>query len=309
MGDLLLISDGGRPFRPFVRIPIAKINAFASRIRLVSRLRRQSVNHINCFKDRLVVIAFNHIWCLNSTDGELMGPPARVEGSRPLALCVTPHGLYYGEYRNNAERRAIRLFHSEDGVKWEEVRRFDGIRHIHGVYYDQYANKTWVTTGDLDDESGIWCSSDGFDTVERVVSGSQRARAIPLLFSERYVFFGTDAPDEVNNICRLDRRSGIVERLAEVDGPVFHAAQAGEHMLFSTAVEPSRVNLSRDAVLYRSKDGERWTPVARRTKDRWHMKLFQYGQLMLPSGINGTRRIWYSTFAVENDHCIFSTSE
>lgn len=305
-GNLILTADVGQPLRPFARFPLGLHDRLSAACRPLARLRRWAVHHIVLYRNRLVVMAFGRIWCFDAENGDLLGVPVPVIGSRPLALCAAPSGLYYGEYRNNPERGTIRLFRSEDGLRWEVVRRFERIRHIHGVYFDPHANALWVTTGDTDSESALWRSTDGFASLECVLSGSQRSRVVAMLFTEQHVFFGSDAPDEANHLYRYDRRRGTVTQLIDVEGSVFHAGQVDDWLLFSTAVEPSRVNRSRDAVLYGSPDGERWVTLARHRKDRWHLKYFQYGQLILPTGSNATGRCWYSTFAVDGEPTIFS---
>lgn len=305
-GNLILTGFAGEPLRVLARLPLGAWGSICSSQRLLSRLLRQHVYHVAPFRDRVVVMGFGRIWCVDSATGRLQGRPVPLVGGRPLALCVTPLGLYYGEYRNNEERRPIRLLFSEDGLKWTVVRELQGVRHIHGVYHDPYTDCLWLTTGDEDHESAIWRSCDRFASVEQVLRGSQQARAICLLFTQKHVFFGSDTPLEQNYLYRLDRDSDVVTRLIPVEGSVFHAARCRDYLLFSTAVEPSKANHSRDAVLYASVDGESWQVLARHPKDAWHMSYFQYGQLPLPSGKNDTGQFWYSTFAVDEDYSICS---
>jgi hypothetical protein len=275
-------------------------------VRLLSRLLRQHVYSVVPYRGRLVVMGYGQVFCFEESGGELLAPPSPIVGSRPLGVCVSPSGIYYGEYRTNRERRPIRILHSLDGVGWDVVRTLDGVRHIHGIFHDPFTDALWMTTGDEDHESAIWCSPDGFRTLERVVHGCQQARAVPLLFREKHLFFGSDTPDEVNYLYRLDRASGSVTQLIAVEGSVFHAATAGRHLLLSTAVEKSEINQSKEAVLYGSIDGEAWRILARHRKDIWHKAYFQYGQLLLPTGSNGTGQYWYSTLSVKPDYAIYA---
>lgn len=307
-GPYILKGTAGQDFQTLARLPTTFATRVSASFRPLARLLRSHVSHIERFGDSLVVVGFGRIWCLHHDSGDLMGPPAPVVGSRPLALCVTPHGLYYGEYRNNSERRPVHVMFSADGLDWTTAHEFRGVRHIHGVYYDPYADALWATSGDTDAESAIWCSDDRFASVRRMLGGSQQARAIGLLFTRKHVYFGSDTPDETNHLYRLDRITGEVRRLMSVEGSVFHASRAGEWLLFSTAVEPSRSNRSKDAVLYGSRDGETWLEIARRPKDAWALRYFQYGQLLLPSGNNLTGRYWYSAFAVNGDDHIYEGS-
>jgi hypothetical protein len=306
-GDAVLTgsaSDG--PVNILARLPLGPWRKACAKVRPLGRLLRQHIYHVTPFGDRVIVMGFDHIWCLDMATGRLLAPPTRIAGGRPLALCAAPHGLYYGEYRSNPERNPIRLFFSPDGLCWTVVRQFEGIRHIHGVYHDRFTDSLWVTTGDADAESAIWRSTDRFATVAAVHSGSQQARAIGLIFTEQHVYFGSDTPFETNFIYRLDRASGQVDRLTAVSGSVFHGSRAGNYLLFSTAVEPSQANDTKESTLYASADGENWKILARHRKDNWPMRYFQYGQLPLPAGDNLAHRYWYSTFAVVQDNCIRS---
>jgi hypothetical protein len=200
----------------------------------------------------------------------------------------------------------VHVFGSHDGEHWEAVYRFEAARHVHGVYHDPFTDWIWLTTGDTDAESALWATDDHFASVRRIMGGSQQLRAIALLFTQEHVYFGSDTPEERNYLYRMSRATCQVQRLCAVEGSVFHAAQMGNRLYFSTAVEPSTVNDSPWAVLYESLDGQTWQAIARHRKDRWPYKYFQYGQIFLPSGNNATDKLWYSTFSVEPDNWIFS---
>ena len=208
--------------------------------------------------------------------------------------------MYYGEYRSNPERIPVSIFGSFDrGTNWQPVYSFSDVRHIHGVFYDEYEGCLWVTTGDEDQESAIWKSRNHFQTLEPILRGGQHARAVQLVFSERYVYFGSDTPLELNYIYRLDRRSGQAQRIKEVHGSVFWGCRAAGWVFFSTVVEPSECNQGRQAELWGSPDGLDWRSVASFRKDFWPMRYFQYGQIHLPQGSNQTGRLWFTPFATE----------
>ncbi len=75
-------------------------------------------------------------------------------------------------------------------------------------------------------------------------------------------------------------------RLAPIAASNFYGCRVGRALFFSTGVEPSRVNNGRDAVLYASADGTEWEPVVRWPHDGWHLRLFGYANILLPSGDN-----------------------
>jgi hypothetical protein len=59
------------------------------------------------------------------------------------------------------------------------------------------------------------------------------------------------------------------------------------------------VNTPRQAVIWGSPDGEKWKRIAAFRKDLWPMKLFQYGQVLLPAGENNTEYLFFTPFATE----------
>jgi hypothetical protein len=185
--------------------------------------------------------------------------------------------------------------------EWRSVWFFEGVRHVHGVFQDPFTNAIWVTTGDSDEEAAIWRTDDCFSTLQCVVGGTQQFRAVHLLFTADYVYFGSDAPDEHNYIYRMDRAGTKVERLASVGGSVFYGCTVGDSLFFSTAVEPSNVNPCRYAEVWCSNDGVNWFKYVKFKKDFLSMKFFQYGQVFFPNCCGDETNFWCSPFAT-NKH-------
>lgn len=202
-----------------------------------------------------------------------------------MALCQADGKFYYGEYRRNSERSPVHVWKWQKGdLNWLPVWRFEGIRHVHGVFHDPYTDAIWVTTGDTDVEAGIWRTDDGFSTLHQVAGGSQQLRAVYLLFTEAHLYFGSDAPDEQNHLYRMNREGGNIERLqAAVGGPIFYGCKVANSLFFSTVVEPGSVNTSRLAEVWRTDNGSDWEKILEFEKDIWSMKYFQYGQVLFPT--------------------------
>jgi hypothetical protein len=283
--------------------------SFLSRTRLVMRLLRLGVHALCQVADGVLVMGTRHKVIRYDPAARRFSHSFDIpNGRRFLFLSIGPcNDLHFGEYFGNEERETVHIYRSADGgCKFEVVRTFTakGIRHIHGVFHDPYTGALWVTTGDTDQESGIWVTEDGFRTFERVLGGSQQTRAIQLLFTQQHVYFGSDTPLERNYIYRLEKKSGRVERLQEVESSVFWGCKVNEFLFFSTTVEPSAVNTSRHAWIWGSKDGGRWKKIVGFHKDIWPMKLFQYGQIFFPSGENNTGYLFFTPFATEKHYTI-----
>lgn len=169
------------------------------------------------------------------------------------------------------------------------------------MFFDPYDDKIWVTTGDEDQESAIWITDNQFKTLDMVVGGSQQSRALQLLFTNNYVYFGTDTPDEKNQIRRIDKHTFKVETVAAIDSSVYWGCKVQETLFFSTAVEPSKVNKTRYACIWGSRDGMNWKLVARYKKDIWPTRYCQMGQVYLPQGKNMTGYLFYTPVATDYD--------
>lgn len=286
--------DGGLSWDLWVVLPIGFWTRLAMRIGFLSRLLRLGVHHLNFLKEKAVVIVNKESFLIDSAG---VYPLGSLSGSRPLALCSAGDSLYFGEYRNNADRSAVCIWRlGPSALRWERAWCFEGVRHIHGVFFDKFSGSVWVTTGDADEESAIWRTRNQFKTLERVIGGTQQLRAVQLLFSRNYVYFGSDTPHEVNHIYQMSRSGNDVVRLAAVGGSVFFGCQVGNSFFLSTVVEPSGVNITPFAEVWRTDDGRFWRKVLEFEKDYLSMRYLQYGQVMFPNGDGDGKHLFCTPF-------------
>jgi hypothetical protein len=71
-------------------------------------------------------------------------------------------------------------------------------------------------------------------------------------------------------------------------------------------VEPSAKNTDNFVRIFGGRDGRDWHPLLAWQKDRWPMRLFQYGNAFLPDGENNTPYLAVTTVAVESEDMITS---
>lgn len=296
-------EDGGATWHRWLSLPVPLSWAAMSAQRLLRRMTRAHVYHVLPLGGRrFVVFGLRRIF---SIDGD---PPAvvaqtRLRGSRPLSVAVAGRSIYYGEYRSNPDRAPTRIWHSDDGgERWEAAWEFTNVRHVHAVCYDRFTDTLWATTGDDAEEAGVWVSRDEFSTVQRVAGGSQQLRVVDLVFTEDFVFFGSDTPHERNFLYRMERDGSNREKVRAVEGSVFYGRSSEGRLYFSTACEPSTVNPPEAATLWTSSDGSSWAPTVRVRKDIWPLKLFQYDQIQLPRGEFESGTIWISLIGTRFDH-------
>ena len=141
-------------------------------------------------------------------------------------LCTGDSTLYFGEYFQNPGKGEVNVYRTTDNLtSWKSVYSFPPgkIRHVHAVQKDPYTGKIWICTGDLDRESSVGWSDDEFETLHIIGKGSQLWRVCQLVFTEEALYWGTDTGIlSVAGIYKWDRKSGNIQKLYELDGPVFY---------------------------------------------------------------------------------------
>jgi hypothetical protein len=245
----------------------------------------------------------------NENEGEFCVSHAITRGTRPLHIAVVPDGrVYWGEYFDNAERGEVHIYGSADGgVTWAVAYTFPrgAIRHVHNIVYDPWENCLWILTGDYGDECRILRASYDFSSVEAVLQGNQQARAVALVPMSDGLYFSSDTPLESNYVYRLDRK-GELTQLAFLSSSSIYGCSVGDHVFFSTMIEPSAVNRDRNVRVFGGSGTGGWQSLLSWPKDRWSMRFFQYGNAFLPDGNNTTPYLAVSTVAVETDDMTMS---
>jgi len=271
-----------------------------SRSRLFERLGRLGVHELRPFPvgGAVAVLRRRIVWC-PSGERRFQEVLQIERGSRPLNICVTSSGhAYFGEYFNNPDRLAVHVYGSEDGEHWSVVHTFPAgsIRHVHNIVEDPYRRGLWVLTGDSDDESGLWFTGDNFQTLDCVVGGTQRARAVALIPLEDGLIVPTDTPHEQNYVQHCDPEKGQLTRVASLPNSAFHAVKQHDLLFISTVAEPSSCNDSRSATVFVSEDGTRWQRLASferdwgliRQRHRFVDRAIRHPEIKLVAGRNET---------------------
>lgn len=172
--------------------------------------------------------------------------------------------VYYGEYGVSrlADSRILRS--TDDGKTWDIYYSFPkggtpgGVRHIHTVQFDEYSKNVWCATGDGNDECHIGYFQLG-GNFHSIGTGAQMWRVCSLVFTDRFVYWGADAPGGPCGVYRWSRQNGSVERVCELPGPVLFATRlADDTFVVSTEIE----GVGSDHVeVWTSRDGANWQKV------------------------------------------------
>lgn len=144
-------------------------------------------------------------------------------------LSFSDSTVFFGEYFRNFEKKHVRILESNNnGKTWETSYTFQPgeIRHIHALQYDPYLKTHWVCTGDSDLESMLAWSDDEYRTIHSIGSDSQLWRVCQLVFTEKYVYWGTDnGKKEIAGIYSWNRNDSSITKLLKVDGAIFYGTR------------------------------------------------------------------------------------
>jgi hypothetical protein len=179
------------------------------------------------------------------------------------------------------------------------------IRHVHAVQFDPFSRSLWIATGDRDYEStiGYFDKTVQSPRLITVASGCQMFRAVSLLFTRDYVYWGSDGGRgtrvRANCIYRWSRHHRSTEAVAEIGGPAYFSGVDSEGRLFlSTGVEGSASERDGFARVWMSADGSTWRELGRWQKDNWPF-LFGYGLLSFPRGIMSTEKLYLGATGIK----------
>jgi len=279
-----------------------------SRSRLTYRLVRDGFHALAVLADRTMIAAVPGAIVTCTPDSKQFHPTHKVlRGTRPLHITAMPNGtIYWGEYFDNRARAEVHIYASADhGQTWHVAHTFPAgtIRHVHNIVYDRWADCLWILTGDEGSECKVLRASCDLRSIGTVLSGDQQARAVAAIPAEDGLYLSTDTPFEQNHVLRLDR-AGRVGTIADLASSSIFGCRTANALFFSTMVEPSPVNSTKEVDLAGSADGTNWETLVRWEKDSLPMRYFQYGNAILPDGDNTTRYLAATTIAVKQDDLV-----
>lgn len=274
------------------------INSLFASFEIFRRLTRAEISKLYRLQDGTeICVARKGLFRRENSSKEFEKVFNVIRGSRPMYLCEdVDGGVYFGEYFQNMEKRAVHVYGSHDhGKNWEIVKTFaeGNINHIHGIYMDPYTKNLWLATGDRENECIIGYTNDGFKTFTEVFRGGQEYRTCVLFFYKDFIVFGTDSQYQQNELKKFNRKTLEVTHLQDVQGPVIRGAQFRNISMISTDVEPSEVNKDSNAYVWITGDGLHWKELCHAKKDILPPMLFQFGVFDLPQyapGYNGSKK-------------------
>lgn len=261
------------------------------------------------------LIAFYDGLYYSSLDSDKPAPIKPIDGyselaiSPPLFAGVAAHqqsgNFYFGEYINTVKDVRIIKFCPEDS-QLSVVRTFKAgvVKHIHGIFYDEFRNRLWVTTGDKNEQCRIMYTEDEFKTLQTLGEGDQSWRAVSVIPLEHGMLWGTDAgkdatKEDINKIFYYDFETQQRSEIATIGNPAYHSARiAGGGVLVGCNFEPGRKQDTETASSIWYGGGNQsstWNKLAKFDYDpgnvRWASK---YGYVYLPKGTLHPSHIFYA---------------
>lgn len=301
------------PFEKIASIDAPFWKKIAGNVRLVQRLLRFQVTNVIPLSNGDLFITFDKTVGL-VRDGIYQALDGLVRPCRVLrsACAVDERGnVFFGEYLANNERGEMRVYKYTVGAgALEVVYTFPAksIKHIHGIYLDDFTKSLFCLTGDDEDECQILQTFDEFETLDEIGKGDETWRAVSLLFTQQALFYGMDAEFRANHIYKIDRVTEDRESLGEVSGTVFFSKKLGEELFFTTTAENAPSQTENVAAIWNVDPEGKCREVVKFKKDRWHPTLFQFGTIHFPSVSLLTGELYFHLVGVEGDNKCFKIS-
>ena len=275
--------------------------------RLSARLGRIDKGNAVFSPDRsaVIVLYFGGIYRID-LETKCVSRVGELENCRNVlhqGIAIGHDSILIGEYCTNFDFKSVKVWRSNDqGRSFHVVHEFPAksIFHTHGVYLDPFTEDFWIPTGDFEGQCHLYRANPDFSKIEKIGDGSQKYRAVSLMFSQERVSWGMDSPLETSRIISINRQDFSMRQGQVFDAPVWFTKRLEDGlMLLQTTVEPGRAVQTSWAEVFASLDGNKWISVFRAKKDVWPMRLFKFGNIGFADGPQTSERFALFSEALE----------
>ncbi len=308
-GEKIIAARGCRLFvsekNKEIPLPASFLERFFS-LFLFTRLGlRFGVHAVQPLGDGRILAVLKKRFVLIDKDGSTSVVDRVHRGNKPLpkGICMLPDGsVLYGEYLLNNDRKSpVAVYRTQNPVSgFKKIFEFPSgeVRHIHFLQWDSFEGCLWMGTGDEDSECHFFKSIDLGENWIKVGGGSQEWRALQIIFTPEFLYWGTDAASTSNVIVRLDRKTKEITCLQQIQGTCHGAGFLHNGTLvMSTGVEGASNEIDASAHLWASRDGTCWHEVYTRPKNMWP-HIIQFGVMRIPPGIETTDVLHFNGLAL-----------
>jgi hypothetical protein len=318
-------------------VPHAAASGALRRLRTIERILRFGIRFACRIGEGSYLLAErNRLWLLELPGGNVRLDHVIENGTKPLWISRIDgvggfvDGACYGEYWDNVQKEPVNIWVRSPQGAWRIAHTFPRgrIEHVHGMIPDERRGIVWIVTGDFGDAAGIWAARRDFSEVRPVLVGKQDYRCCWLAFSDDQIIYATDSPLAINSVRRLilpqpdagapDPWMGTrSEPFMEISGSSIYSCRVQDKVVFSTTVEPGLLTGRKlhDWLDRRPGPGIKglysdlmigtqagFTLAGRWMKDRWPLRLCEFGSISFPTGINPGRHLYaYFTGLAQHD--------
>lgn len=275
--------------------------------------------HLIAFYDGLYYSNLNSVV---SAPMERIDAYSELKISPPLFAGVAAHqqsgNFYFGEYINtDKDVRIIKFCPENQHISVVHTFKAGVVKHIHGIFYDEYRNRLWVTTGDKDKQCRILYTDDEFKTLQTLGEGDQSWRAVSVIPLEHGLLWGTDAgkdatEEDINKIFYYNFTNQERSEIGTIGNPAYHSARIlGGGALIGCNFEPGRKQDTELASSIWCGFGDQcltWRKLAKFDYAPGNVKwASKYGYVYLPKGLLHSSHIFYAVLNTnERDFATYS---
>lgn len=278
------------------------------------------IRHVVELPSGVILILYDRIYRYDPTKhnfcAEVVATFKELGFSPPLknGIAIHPisHNAYFGEYVCGIKKRIRIIKISNNGQEVNTCYTFeqDEIQHVHGVHWDDYRKRLWITTGDSDNECAFYYTDDEFKTVHKFSGGDQSWRAVSLVFNADNILWGMDAgkdaPKEaVNYTYKWNFTSSKRTKLTSFANPTYHSTStAANETFWGVNFEPGRKQLTEEAAsIWCSDQHLNWQKLFTLPyKKSVITGVSRYGYVFLPSGIMPENTLLFNAVNVDENN-------
>jgi hypothetical protein len=247
-------------------------------------------------------------------------------GSRPLNIVKIKDlesfedGHFFGEYFSNPEMGGVSIY-KYINRDLEKVYSFESkeINHIHNLIPDPFRNCVWILTGDFNKGAAIFKATNNFKNVEPIVRGKQEYRSCVAFPVKEGLIYATDSQFQENSIRLLsesETNKWESKKIFAMNGPAIFGTKNKDTLIMSTSVEAINKGTLIQKLLRRKsgpgiiKDQSEiiignlikgFSMVYNNKKDFLPFVLFQFGNIIFPTGQNDTDFLVYYTVGLRRN--------
>ena len=299
------VAGGAQKF--FCKIPAGRMRSFLVMLRLAERLLRLEPRTACALNDGNFLLSCGGVIYRVDLEKKTLCKELQLRHgmNNPLTFTryragTTEEEILFGEYFSNNKYEQVSIYRRKNGV-WRHAYTFPAgqIYHIHSIVADDAKDWVYVLTGDQDQQSAIWRTTDDFRTMESLLCGSQQYRSCVAFPTEKGLIYATDTPREQNRLYRLVQQKGDWknEPICSIPGPCIYGTRRKNGCFFATSVEgddtlsPIRYRFSQKLgagvqdrychLIFCDYQG-RVREITKLKKDMLPMLLFQFGNSTFP---------------------------